>query len=33
MPYRTIPNLDAKYALISFDEDGKERTDDPAGTS
>ncbi len=31
MPFRTIPGLDLEYALISFDEDGRERTDDPAG--
>lgn len=31
MPFRTIPNLGARYALISFDQDGRERTDDPAG--
>jgi hypothetical protein len=31
MPFRTIPGLDLEYALISFDEDGQERTDDPAG--
>ena len=31
MPFRTIPNADLQYALISFDKDGHERTDDPAG--
>ena len=31
MPFRTIQGLNVQYALISFDEDGKERTDDPAG--
>ena len=31
MPYRTIPNAGVQYALISFDDDGNERTDDPAG--
>jgi hypothetical protein len=31
MPFRRIPNVDLQYALISFDKDGRERTDDPAG--
>ena len=33
MPFRTITkdNLGLQYALISFDQDGIERTDDPAG--
>ena len=31
MPFRSIEGLDLKYALISFDKDGRERTDDPAG--
>lgn len=31
MPFRTIPGVGLQYALISFDKDGKERTDDPAG--
>lgn len=31
MPLRTIPGVGLEYALISFDKDGKERTDDPAG--
>jgi hypothetical protein len=31
MPFRTIPGLGQQYALISFDKNGKERTDDPAG--
>jgi hypothetical protein len=31
MSYRTIPDLGIKYALISFDDDGKERTDDAVG--
>jgi len=31
MPYQKIDGLDLTYALISFDEDGRERTDDPQG--
>jgi hypothetical protein len=31
MPFQTIPDLDLKYALISFDGNGRERTDDPEG--
>jgi hypothetical protein len=31
MSYRTIPGMSAKYALINFDKDGKERTDDAVG--
>jgi hypothetical protein len=31
MPFQTIPGVDVQYALISFDKDGKERTDDPVG--
>jgi hypothetical protein len=28
MPFRTIPGTDSTYALIAFDNDGQERTDD-----
>jgi hypothetical protein len=31
MPFEPIPGTDVKYALLSFDPDGKERTDDPGG--
>ena len=31
MPYQTIPGTDSQYALINFDGDGRERTDDPEG--
>jgi len=31
MPFRTIPNTNVTYALIAFDADGRERTDDPQG--
>ena len=31
MPFQQIPDLDLKYALINFDDHGKERTDDPSG--
>lgn len=31
MPFQTIPNLGLQYALISFDDEGLERTDDPEG--
>jgi hypothetical protein len=31
MPFRTIPDTDQKYALISFDKSGVERPDDPDG--
>jgi hypothetical protein len=31
MPFETIPGTDVKYALLSFDADGRERTDDPHG--
>src|SRR5689334_8298933 len=31
MPFQTIPGLDVRYALINFDKDGAERTDDPQG--
>ena len=32
MPIRTVPGTDLTYYLIAFDGDGRERTDDPAGT-
>jgi hypothetical protein len=31
MPFESIPALDVKYGLISFDKDGQERSDDPDG--
>ena len=31
MSFQNIDGLDITYALISFDEDGQERTDDPVG--
>jgi hypothetical protein len=31
MPFQSIPGIDVQYGLISFDKDGKERTDDPSG--
>ncbi|MBM3786396.1 MAG: hypothetical protein FJW30_18710 [Acidobacteria bacterium] len=31
MPFRTIPEFGLEYALISFDDKGQERTDDPDG--
>ena len=31
MPFRTIPDTSVTYALIAFDADGDERTDDPQG--
>jgi hypothetical protein len=31
MPYQKIPNTDLTYALITFDSDGHERTDDTEG--
>ncbi len=31
MPFHRIPGNDVEFALISFDDDGKERTDDPVG--
>src|SRR4051812_47932412 len=31
MPFQTIPGTDARYALISFDDRGIERRDDPDG--
>ncbi|MFN0166432.1 MAG: hypothetical protein ACKV22_08375 [Bryobacteraceae bacterium] len=31
MPYRDIPGANLRYALISFDDKGRERTDDPEG--
>jgi hypothetical protein len=29
MPFRTIPGTDQQYALLSFDQDGRERSGDP----
>lgn len=31
MPYQELPALDLKYALITFDDRGRERADDPDG--
>ena len=31
MPFQTISAVDLKYGLINFDDEGAERTDDPAG--
>lgn len=31
MPYQKIPNQDLTYALLTFDQDGHERTDDTVG--
>jgi hypothetical protein len=31
MPFRTIPDTTEEYALLSYDGEGKERTDDPDG--
>jgi hypothetical protein len=31
MPFHRIPGSEVEFALIGFDDDGKERTDDPAG--
>ena len=31
MPFQKIPSLDISYALINFDDNGRERTDDPEG--
>jgi hypothetical protein len=31
MPFQTIPGLGVEYALIHFDDRGRERTDDPSG--
>src|SRR5262249_44962701 len=31
MPFQSIPGTDARYALISFDDRGVERRDDPEG--
>jgi hypothetical protein len=31
MPFRQIPHTETGYALIAFDKDGRERTDDTAG--
>ena len=33
MPYKTIPATTVNYALIAFDGDGRERTDDPEGVN
>jgi pimeloyl-ACP methyl ester carboxylesterase len=33
MPFKMIPNTTVTYALIAFDGDGRERTDDPDGIS
>lgn len=33
MPFRTIPDTNVTYALIAFDADGRERTDDPQGVN
>ncbi len=33
MPFERIPGTDERYALISFDKDGKERTGDPDGAN
>ena len=31
MPFHRIPGPDVEFALISFDDDGRERTNDPDG--
>src|SRR5688572_15553198 len=31
MPFQSIPGTDQRFALISFDDKGRERTDDPDG--
>jgi hypothetical protein len=31
MPFQTIPSTDVRYALINFDDEGRERTDDREG--
>jgi hypothetical protein len=31
MPFQPLPGTDQRYALITFDNDGRERTDDPEG--
>ena len=31
MPFHRIPGNDVEFALIRFDDDGRERTDDPVG--
>ena len=31
MPFETIPGTNDQYALLSFDLEGRERTDDPQG--
>jgi pimeloyl-ACP methyl ester carboxylesterase len=33
MPFKTIPNTNVTYALIAFDGDGRERSDDPQGAN
>lgn len=33
MPFETIPGTTEQYALLSFDKNGKERSDDPDGSS
>jgi hypothetical protein len=33
MPFKTIPGTDVTYALLAFDADGRERTDDPEGVN
>jgi general stress protein YciG len=33
MPYKTIPDTDIHYALIAFNADGNERSDDPHGVA
>ena len=33
MPFKTIPNTNVTYALIGFDAEGRERTDDPEGVN
>src|ERR1044072_3090728 len=31
MAFQRIPGADVEYALVNFNDDGRERTDDPAG--
>jgi hypothetical protein len=33
MPYRTVPSGSSRYALIAFDQDGQESTQDPDGSN
>ncbi|MBL0157126.1 MAG: hypothetical protein IPP47_08500 [Bryobacterales bacterium] len=33
MPFQTIPNTNVTYALIAFDDQGRERKDDPQGVN